>query len=170
MRIGLIADTHDRLPAVAELARRMAASGVSIVLHAGDYCSPFTLRPIADAGLVLLGVFGKNDGDREGLRAAAFAAGVGGELLEAPHRVDLDGRSVLLVHDVAEAGERSIDAHDVVIHGCTHHFEDTTVGGTRLVNPGEACGWLHGVPTAAILDLASLRVERLALDDDHWRE
>jgi hypothetical protein len=38
MRVGVMADSHDRIPAVEELLRRMSAAGVGLVLHAGDYC------------------------------------------------------------------------------------------------------------------------------------
>jgi predicted phosphodiesterase len=41
-------------------------------------------------------------------------------------------------------------------------------GNTLLINPGEACGWLYGAPTAAILDLESLSVEILKLDESRW--
>jgi predicted phosphodiesterase len=44
-----------------------------------------------------------------------------------------------------------------------------TRGDSLLVNPGEACGWLHGAPTAAILDLASKSVEFLRLPAAEWR-
>ena len=45
MKVGLMADTHDRIPAIAELLDVMLSKGVSLVMHAGDYCSPFALDP-----------------------------------------------------------------------------------------------------------------------------
>jgi hypothetical protein len=168
VRVGLLADTHDRVPAVDELLRRFSAAGVSLVLHAGDVCAPFTLAPLRDHALPLLGVFGRNDGDREGLVAAASALPAGGELHEAPHSLELEGTSLLLVHSLAGARERSIDAHQVVVHGSTHLAEQRTRGATLLVNPGEACGWLHGTPTGAILDLATRHVEFLTLSGPEW--
>ncbi len=45
MRVGILADTHDRVPAIAALVARLAEQGVSLLLHAGDYCSPFSLTP-----------------------------------------------------------------------------------------------------------------------------
>jgi putative phosphoesterase len=162
MRIGVIADTHDHLPAIAEFARRFAAAGVDIVLHAGDYCSPFSLTPFLSASLPFAGVFGRNDGDREGLRAAA-AKGMATELYESPHSVDVSGQRILLVHDLADVNERSIAGHSVVIHGFTHRKEVQTSGDSLLINPGEGCGWLHGVATAAILDLESREVDFIAL-------
>ncbi len=45
MRIGLIADTHDRVPAINALLREFLKRDVTFVLHAGDHCSPFSLKP-----------------------------------------------------------------------------------------------------------------------------
>ena len=59
MRVGLMADTHDRLPAIAALVKEMQAANIGMVLHAGDYCSPFSLRPFEDAHISLAGVFGR---------------------------------------------------------------------------------------------------------------
>lgn len=168
MRIGLLADTHDRVPAVAELVRRMQEMGVYMVLHAGDYCSPFSLAPILDAQLPLVGVFGRNDGDREGLRAKA-ATGMGAELYEGPHSFALAGKRVMLVHDLGDVGARSIDGHEVVVHGFSHRSEMKTRGDTHIVNPGEACGWLYGGPSAAVLDLVTGQIEVIKLTESEWQ-
>jgi len=167
MRVGLLADSHDRLPAIAEFVKQMQASGVSMVLHAGDYCAPFSLRPIEEASMSLAGVFGRNDGDTQGLLAKA-TAGFGAELFEGPHSFELGGLRIMLVHDIGDVQPRSIEAHSVVVHGFTHQQEMKTRGDTLIVNPGEACGWLYGTPKAAILDLDSRKVEFLALDPAHW--
>ena len=164
MKLGLLSDTHDRVPAVRECLARFADAGVSLVLHAGDYCAPFSLAPFRTAGMPLIGVFGRNDGDRDGLRAAAGALPSGGELFESPHSLELGGRAVLLVHDIGDALARSVEAHAVVVHGGSHRAEVRQRGATLVVNPGEACGWLTGVATAAVLDLDTLVVERLTLD------
>jgi uncharacterized protein len=167
MRIGLIADTHDRIDAVEELAKRMAAGGVGYVIHAGDFCAPFSLKPIQDLQLALSGVFGRNDGDHEALRAIAMT-GLGSELFESPHSFELLGKSILVVHDLNEAQPRSVEAHDIVVHGFTHREEMKTRSNTLIVNPGEGCGWLYGAPTAAILDLDTSQVEILKLTDANW--
>jgi putative phosphoesterase len=167
MRIGLMADTHDRVDAVAEIASRMAAGGVGYVIHAGDFCAPFALKPIQDLQLALNGVFGRNDGDHQALRAMAMT-GLGSELFESPHSFELMGKSILVVHDLNEAAARSVESHDIVIHGFTHREEMKTRGKTLIVNPGEACGWLHGAPTAAILDLDTRQVEIIKLTEGNW--
>ncbi|HEX5577355.1 MAG TPA: YfcE family phosphodiesterase [Gemmatimonadaceae bacterium] len=162
MKVGLLADTHDRIPAIVELLDVMLAKGVSLVMHAGDYCSPFALEPINDKNIALLGIFGRNDGDPEGLNAVA-AKGVGMELYESPHSFEVAGHRILIVHDIGEVNRRSIDSHRFVVHGFTHKQETVTRGDTLIVNPGEACGWLTGKCTAAILDLETREVEIITL-------
>jgi uncharacterized protein len=162
VRIGLMADTHDRVPAVTNLLEKLAEKGVSMVMHAGDYCSPFCLAPFHQSGMALLGVFGRNDGDPETLSAYA-ARGMGTEIYESPHSFDVGGKRILLVHDLAEITGRSIESHDYVIHGSSHLQSQKKVSSTLVINPGEACGWLHGKCTAAILDTDTGDVEDIVL-------
>jgi putative phosphoesterase len=58
------------------------------------------------------------------------------------------------VDAVAAAGE-----HDLVVYGHTHEREERAVGRTRIVNPGEVCGWLGGVPSFATYETGSGEVE-----------
>jgi hypothetical protein len=167
MLLGLISDTHDRVPAIAALTGALAEAGARMVLHAGDHCSPFALLPFLEANIPVAAVFGRNDGDHEGMRAQA-ATGVGVELYESPHSVEVGGARILLVHDIADVSETSLHSHSVVIHGHTHLQEMKTRGDTLIVNPGEACGWLYGAPSAALIDLDNLRVEFIKLPADEW--
>ncbi len=162
MVVGLISDTHDRLPAIRDLVKLFAERGTTLVMHAGDYCSPFALDPFHDASLPLLGIFGHNDGDHEGLKAHASLA-MATELYESPHSFDVSGHRILLVHDIGEVNRRSIESHDFVVQGHTHKQETITRGNTLVVNPGEACGWLTGQCTAAVLDLDTRELEILSL-------
>jgi predicted phosphodiesterase len=88
---------------------------------------------------------------------------MGTEIYESPHSFDVGGKRVLLVHDLAEINARSIESHDFVIHGSTHIQSQKKVGTTLVINPGEACGWLHGKCTAAILNTETGEVEELSL-------
>jgi putative phosphoesterase len=167
MRVGLMADSHDRVPAIAEFVKLMQGAGVAMLIHAGDYCAPFALHPIEAASMSLAGVFGRNDGDTQGLLATA-TAGFGAELFEGPHSFELGGQRILVVHDIGDVQARSIDAHSIVVQGFTHQQEMKSRGDTLIVNPGESCGWLYGTPKAAILDLDSKQVEFISLDPAHW--
>ena len=169
MLIGLMADSHDRVPAIRELLERMTERGAGMVLHAGDYCSPFSLAPFLEMSIPFAGVYGRNDGDREGLKAFA-SKGVGIEMYESPHSLEVGGRRILLVHDLGEVADRSLESHEIIVHGFTHKQEIRELaGGATIVNPGEACGWLHGVPSAAILDLDTKQVDFISLTESAWK-
>jgi putative phosphoesterase len=43
---------------------------------------------------------------------------------------------------------------DAVVHGHSHAEVSMNMGRTLVVNPGEACGYLTGKPTMALLDTA----------------
>jgi uncharacterized protein len=168
MKVGLMADSHDRLPAIAELLRRMREGGATMVLHAGDYVSPLALKPFEDMHMTLAGVFGKNDGDHQSLLSRA-GAGFGLEIFESPHSFDVAGHQLMLAHDLADVQKRSVQQHSVVVHGFTHQQSMKTQGDTLVVNPGEACGWMFGTPGAALLELDTKQVEFLVLDGPQWK-
>ena len=118
MRVGVMrrysrSRARDRRDSAADDERGRC---VGLVLHVGDYCSPFALAPFRDVNMALAGVFGRNDGDREGLKAAA-SSGLGAELYESPHSVELDGKRVLLIHDLGDVSTHSIESHAVVVDG-----------------------------------------------------
>lgn len=168
MRVGIMSDSHDRVPAIAEFIKQFQEAGIGLVLHAGDFCAPFALDPFETAHMSMAGVFGKNDADLESLRARAGRA-IGLELFESPHSFDIGGKRILLAHDLADIPERSVESHDIVVHGHLHKQELKERGNTLIVNPGEACGWVHGLPTAGILDLDAKTVEWLNLTGKQWK-
>ena len=168
MKVGVLADTHDRVPAISALVKAMAEQGAGMILHAGDFSAPFALEPLLARQLPVAGVFGRNDGDRQGLLGRA-AAGIGVELFESPHTFEVGGRHILLVHDIGEVQPRSLEAHPVVIHGCSHKRECRKRGESLIINPGEGCGWVYGTPSAAILDLETNHVDFITLDGPEWR-
>jgi len=157
MRIGVISDTHDNIPKIERAVELFNGEGVEMVLHAGDFISPFTAAPFERLRCKLLGVFGNNDGEKFGLRAKFKEIG---EIREDYAYVELSGRRIFLTHKdglaepIAESGR-----YDVVIYGHTHVPEVRRIGETLLINPGEAGGWLKGRSTVAILDLERMQVD-----------
>ena len=49
--------------------------------------------------------------------------------------------------------------YDIVVRGHTHKPEIKKVGKTLVINPGEACGYLSGKRTIALLDLEKSKGE-----------
>jgi len=163
MKIGILSDTHDHMPNIDKAVEVFSKIGVEAVIHAGDFCSPFTLaqfKPLADKGLKMYAVFGNNDGDRALLvrRGGEFCSFQDGSRI-----VTLDGRTFAVMHypDLADDLFRS-GAYDVVIYG--HDHKRRVEGGARkLLNPGTCAGYLADAATVAVLETSDLRVEILSL-------
>ena len=153
MRLGVISDTHDHVDRLRRALALFKAQGVELVLHAGDIVAPFMSEPFREAGLGVVAVFGNNDGDRLYLRERF--AGVG-EIHVGPKELELAGRRILLLHEpYALQALVCSGKYDVIIYGHTHRAE-IRAGSPLVVNPGEACGWLTGHPTCALVDLSTL--------------
>ena len=154
MKIGIISDTHDHMGNCRKACEAFAAEGVKTVLHAGDINAPFAVVPFHDARIKLIAVFGNNDGEKLFLRER-FAE-MGFELHHGPHEFQLQGRRICLMHEprCLESLVKS-GSYDLIVHGHTHELAIHEEG-TLVVNPGEACGYLTGKPTCAIVELDDL--------------
>ena len=158
MRVGILTDTHDNMPAIAKAVGIFNDAEVSHVLHAGDLVSPFVSIPLKNLNMDFTAVFGNNDGERIGL-ANVFR----GRIHRAPHPLEIGGKKILLMHE-----PDSLDAlvasgrFDAIVYGHTHE-PDIREGKTLVINSGEACGWLKGNRTIAIWDLASGEVQLMPL-------
>ncbi len=160
MFIGIVGDTHDNLPRLREAAAIFRDRGARIVLHAGDFVSPFTATPFEEAGLRVVGVFGNNDGDKLFLTERFSKVG---ELYHGPHVFSLHGRSIVLMHEPYALDALIDSAHfDLVVFGHLHTCQ-LRQGPPLVVNPGECSGWLSGSATCAIVDLDSLSAELIKL-------
>lgn len=163
MRVGVISDTHDNLEAVRRAARIFAERGVHTVLHAGDWCAPFTMRTLVVDRCKVIGVYGNVDGERLMLRKTAEDMGYS---IEDFQSIELEGVKIAILHGTIEAvvdGLARSGLYNLIVRGHTHRFEVKKVGSTVVVNPGEACGYLSGRRTAAIVDLPDIYVEVVEL-------
>lgn len=143
MIIGLLSDTHDNIPKIKQAINRFKEENVNLVLHAGDYVSPFTAIPYAELDVPLIGVFGNNCAMTESLKE--FYSKVGGDLKGYFTEVGADGLRIALLH-----GHRKQDAdkayngdYDVIVQGHTHLPSICDENGILVVNPGEVCGYAH---------------------------
>ena len=165
MRIGIISDTHDRQRRVEAAVERFNRADLDLVLHAGDYVSPFVVPWLAALAAPLVGVLGNNDGDRA-LLARRFAEHDGLELRGDFARIEAGGAVIALLHghqyELVDALVAS-QGFDYVVRGHSHRAETVRNGSTLVVNPGTASGILARDPTAAILDTATGGVEVLVL-------
>jgi putative phosphoesterase len=161
MLVGLMADTHDRLPMVEKAVKRFNEEGVELVLHAGDYVAPFVIPRFKELKAKLIGVFGNNDGDRELLKER-FSEHEGMELRGNFAEIYVDNVKIALLHGSEEELLRALISSqnfDVVVHGHTHKAEAYKKGKTLVVNPGEVCGYITGKSTIAFLDTEKLEAK-----------
>jgi len=165
MRIGLISDTHDRQRRVETAVERFNRADLDLVLHAGDYVSPFVVPWLATLSAPLVGVCGNNDGDRA-LLAKRFAENGHLDLRGDFARVEADGAVIALLHghqrELFDALVAS-QGFDYVVRGHSHRAGTERHGRTLVVNPGTVSGILAEHPTAALLDTATGEVEVLVL-------
>lgn len=158
MKAGILSDSHDCRGSVDRALDLFLGEGVGVIIHLGDVCAGFTLSGFRACGVPLLGVFGNNDGDRRGIQVAS-----GGAFFPGPHKAALDGRRVLMSHtfddlqgEIAQRGR-----FDLILFGHTHRPLTMKAGGALVVNPGEACGYMSGRPTCAVVDLESMEARIL---------
>jgi len=165
--VGIISDTHDNRNTIATAVALFNRAETGLVIHAGDFISPFTVLDFQKLTCPMEMVFGNNDGERIGLHNAFQKCGT---LLPGPRAFTYNGKKFLIMHEHACLEEviRS-SAVDIIVYGHTHDI-DIRKGPPLVINPGEAGGWLRGKATAAVLDLDTMEVEILDLQQDPGRK
>ena len=149
MKVGVISDTHDRLPTFRRAVAMFERKGVEAVFHAGDLIAPFAARVIASEALSvpLYCVYGNNDGERAGLKAVLPG------IVDGPLAAHVGGRKIVMHHFIDWLRPEDQAGADVVITGHTHEVVNEVKDGRLYLNPGECCGWVRGQCTVAFLDL-----------------
>lgn len=153
MKLGIISDTHDNMPMIARAVELFNSELVDLVVHAGDFISPITANEFAKLNAPFVGVFGNNDGELLYLTKRFEKIG---RIYPDYHEFEFGGKKGVVMHE-----PKFIDSlvksggYDLVIYGHTHEI-DLREGGTVVVNPGEACGWLTGRATVVILDTETM--------------
>jgi len=155
MKVGVISDTHDRLPTFRRAIQLFQRLHVEAIFHAGDYIAPFAAKLIAADVLTipLHCIYGNNDGERAGLKQILP------DIQDGPYTVQLAGRTIVMHHFIDWLKPADIQNADVVITGHTHSVVNETKAGKLFLNPGECCGWVNDRCTVALLDLAALKAD-----------
>ncbi len=152
MKIGLISDTHDHVPNIKKAADLFRLQGIKVVLHAGDFCSPFTVPPFE--GFELHAVFGNNDGDH--YRLLGKMKEIGGRHHAEFASFTFDDRRIALYHGTQQEITDALakcGTYDLVVSGHTHQASQKKEGNTLVVNPGSAHGF-DDEATVAVYDTA----------------
>jgi uncharacterized protein len=161
MKIGIISDTHDNLEGTRKAADAFRVLGISKIIHAGDFCSSFTVEEFN--GFDLHAVFGNNDGDH--FHILNKIKEIGGthhnEFLE----FEESGIRIAAYHGTVPAITDALikcGTYRVVISGHTHEAVVKSHGETLHINPGAAHGF-GKQGTAAVLDLKDVSARIIQL-------
>jgi len=169
MKIGVISDTHDRLPTFRQALAMFKRLNVGAILHAGDYVAPFAAKLLTEPELVgdtpVFGIYGNNDGERAGLKKVLP------QLVDGPLRLELptysgSTRIVVIHHFIGWLNPADRVGADVIITGHNHEpsielkdMPSNLSGKQLLLNPGECCGWVNDRCTCAVLDLDTMKAD-----------
>ena len=160
MRIGVVGDTHNRMPNVERIVALFREARIERVIHTGDITQPKVLEHFASLEVPFLGVYGNNDvGERHRLEIEADRFGM--DLTDPPRLIDWAGRQIMVVHDPHEAPATPPGELDLVLHGHTHRHRHERLDGTLIFNPGECAGHREGANAVGLIDLVSLEAELL---------
>jgi putative phosphoesterase len=159
-KLAILSDTHDHMDRIAKAVALLQNKGAEGLLHLGDFVAPFALKAVLKFNGPLYAIFGNNDGERKGLKQ------VFPELKDGPCVFDLGGRRLGAAHSVEEIPRGYREFCDGIFYGHSHarvHIPRSGVQPLEL-NPGEACGWLTGKPSCALLDLETMTAEILEIE------
>jgi len=162
MKLGFFADTHDNLPMISKAVDLFNRKQVDLVIHLGDFVSPFFLRALNGLRSNLVAIFGNNDGDKLMLKTRFQEKGY--DLFSPPQTLDLDKKKVLILHEPFELKALIISGeYQIIAYAHTHVPEFRIEKETLVINPGECGGWLYGKATIAFVDLATMKGELIEL-------
>lgn len=157
MDIGICSDSHDHVENIKKAVTFFKHRNVERVIHAGDYCSPFTI-PLFE-GLDLHGVFGNNDGDKY-LLMKKFSE-IGATMYGDFFSFEVEEMKFAVYHGTypeITAGLELSGKYDVIISGHTHQPRLDTVGNTLSINPGSVNGF-EGDAMIAIINTQTMKVQ-----------
>ena len=140
MLIGICSDSHDHVDHIQKAVDVFRKNNVDKVIHAGDYCSPFTI-PLFE-GLPFHGIFGNNDGDKYLLikKFEDIGAVLHGDFFV----FEAEKLKIAVYHGTYPGITESLETcgkYEVVISGHTHQPRLDTVEKTLAINPGSVNGF-----------------------------
>ena len=166
MKIGVISDTHDQRARILQAVELFSKAKVGLVVHCGDWVSPFSAARFRTFSCPIKGVFGNNDGDHSMHRQR------NGDFIEYHNEkfeINIEGRKILVTHGhIAGIVENALKSqeYDAVFSGHTHVAHVKKEGRTLWLNPGtlvdETSDAIKGM-SVAIYDIATNSAELIPI-------
>jgi putative phosphoesterase len=170
MKIGIVSDSHDRGPLLAQAVSAARDRGAQAMIHCGDIIGANTLKAALDLDLPLHAIHGNNMGDLVAL--SRLACHSEGQLIYHGRDADirLHRRRIYVTH-YPHIGRAMACTGDFDLVCCGHSHEPMTarqanILGTQTwwVNPGTVAGLGAPAATWILGDLEAMTFEIITLD------
>jgi len=148
MDVAVMSDSHDNLDAIDYFVNFFNEAGADVLLHAGDFISPFTVPRLTKFEGRVIGVFGNNDGDHDTLKSKAKNTRV--EIHDPPYEFTLDNLDGVIAHKPQNLPSDDTASFDLMIHGHTHERSISRRDDCLILNPGECGGWLSSTSSGCL--------------------
>lgn len=143
MVLGILSDTHSRLPSVEQALRRFEQEKVSLIIHCGDWHTPEAMRHLADLAdminIPVRGVLGNNDKETVSFQTLANDLASDFEIHEGVFELAVNGKSIAVYHGHHKPTKQRVltdPKYDIVLLGHSHKPEIRHEPGKLIVNPG----------------------------------
>jgi len=143
MLIGIISDTHDNAVNLLKAVKLFNEKKVGLVIHCGDWVSPFMPDFCKDLKCKVISIFGNNEGDKYRILTRKEKNKWNIEFNDRSVELKLDGKKLIVYHGDSKPLLRSLiesGRYDAVFSGHTHIPIVKKHGKTLHVNPGSTCG------------------------------
>ncbi len=161
MKLLIVSDTHDNLTKLERLISSPDFTSSDVIIHLGDFVSPFTLKTIVETGKDVVGVFGNNDGDRAKMKEILPS------LEDQPILKVFRGVRFVMFHgfkspeiteEVITSFAKGSGMKGVVLYGHTHKFRLARIGSSLVLNPGTLSGYLANKSTYGVIELTDSKL------------
>ena len=161
MLVGVVSDTHNNLKNIEQIISLFNKEEITLVVHTGDIANSKSLEKFSALNANLIGVYGNNDRNEEGLNNIAEQNNF--QFQEPPSLITLCDKNIAIFHEPDVISNfLSENKHiDIVIHGHTHRYRHELINDVLLFNPGESAGMQKGKNAIGIINLNNLEVRRI---------
>ncbi len=176
----IISDTHDNMHIIKKLLSIASQIDPDMIIHCGDYISPFAVKAFKESNIRMIGVWGNNDGDKPTILRIIKESRI--DISPQPLETKIGGIDILVVHGWGsiEKTKRLIyslakqGTYKIIIYGHIHSPDIKIAKGekvedihklnktfetkidefkTMILNPGEACGYVTGKSTYMLMEI-----------------
>ena len=161
MLVGVVSDTHNNLKNIDQIISLFNEEDVKIVIHTGDIANANALNKFSRLTAQLIGVYGNNDRNEEGLEEIALKNSFCFD--NPPIFINLAFKRIAIFHepDLIDDTLSSDPNIDIILHVHTHRYREEILNDTLIFNPGESAGMQKGKNAIGIINLKNLDVERI---------